>query len=207
MVRANGTWRELLKDEDSIRRFQVDFDNLPAQFPTHVHPAGFWEALGRVVATFGFLEETLGKAIFSFTATRQYPETEIQAAYEKWLPTLQRALSDPLGGLIDSYGKAVRENPKATISNLEELIDHLRNASAIRNVLCHGSWNRRPDSQGRSLPFFVNRNGEIFETPIDLMYLNQVQRHTTELACAVISTVTQMGYQFPGSTGPGKPIW
>jgi hypothetical protein len=194
-----------LKDEDSIRRFQVDFDKLPAQFPTHRHPAEVWEALGRVVATFGFLEETLGKAIFSFTATRQYPDTEIQAAYERSLRTLQRALSDPLGGLIDSYGKAVRENPEATISNLEELIDRLRNASTIRNVLCHGSW-RRPDSQGRSLPFFVNRNSEIFGTPVDLAYLNQVQRHATELACAVISTVTQMGYQFPGSTGPGKPI-
>ncbi len=204
---TNETWREPLKDADSIRRFQVDFDKLPVQFPTHLHPAEFWEALGRVVATFGFLEETLGKAIFSFTATRQYPEMEIQAAYERWLPTLQRALSDPLGGLIDSYGKAVRENPKATISNLDDLTDHLRKASTIRNVLCHGSWNRRPDNQGRSLPFFVNRNSEVFETPVDLAYLNQVQRHATELACAVISTVTQMGYQFPGSTGPGEPIW
>ena len=119
-----------MKDEDNIRRFKVDCDKLPAQFPTHLHPAAFWGALGRVVAAFGFLEETLGKAIFSFTATRQYPETEIQAAYEKWLPTLHRALSDPLGGLIDSYGKAVRENPKATISNLEELIDHLRKAQS-----------------------------------------------------------------------------
>jgi hypothetical protein len=75
-----------LKDEDSISRFRVDFDKLPAQFPTHRHPVEFWEALGRVVATFGFLEETLGKAIFSFTATRQYPDTEIQAAYERSLP-------------------------------------------------------------------------------------------------------------------------
>lgn len=207
MGTANGTRRELLKEEDSIRRFQVDLDNLPAQFPTHLHPAAVWEALGRAVATFGFLEETLGKAIFSFTATRQYPETEIQAAYEKWLPTMQRALSDALGGLIDSYGKAVHENPKATISNLEELIDLLRKASQVRNVLCHGSWNRRPDDQGRSLPFFVNKNNEIFETPVDLAYLNQVQRHTAELACAVISTVTHMGYQFPGSTGPGKSVW
>jgi hypothetical protein len=73
------------------------------------------------------------------------------------LPTLQRALSDPLGGLIDSYGKAVRENPKATISNLEELIDHLQKASIIRNVPCHGSWNRRPDEQGRSLPQFITK--------------------------------------------------
>ena len=198
--------RELMQDEDDIKRSQVDFDNLPAQFPTHLHSPEFWEALGRAVATFGFLEETLGKAIFSFTATRQYPETEIEAAYEKWLPTLQRAFSDPLGGLIDSYGKAVREHPKAPISNLGELIDRLRKASSIRNVLCHGSWNRRSDEQGRSLPLFINKNNEIFGTPIDLAYLVQVQRHTTELACAVMNTVTLMGYRFPGSKGPGKKI-
>ncbi len=193
-----------MKDED--RRFMVDCDKLPAQFPTHLHPAEFWEALGRVVATFGFLEEMLGKAIFSFTATQQYSETEIQAAYGRWLPTLYRALSDPLGGLIDSYKKAVSENQKATISNPEELIDHLRKASVIRNVLCHGSWNRPPDELGQSLPLFINRNNDIFETSIDLAYLKQVQRHTAELACAVINTVTQMGYRFPGSNGPGNPI-
>lgn len=202
-----GILERRLKNVDSIRRFQADFDKLPAQFPTHLHPAEFWEALGRVVATFGFLEETLGKAIFSFTATRQYPEAEIQAAYEKWLPTLQRALSAQLGGLIDSYGKAVRENPKATISNLDDLIDHLRKASTIRNVLCHGSWNHRPDNQGQSPPFFVNKNNELFETPVDLAYLNQVQQHVAELACNVINTVMLMGYQFPGSNGPGKSIW
>lgn len=196
-----------MKDGDNTGRFRVDCDKLPAQFPTHLHPASFWEALGRVVATFGFLEEVLGKAIFSFTATREYPGTEIQAAYEKWLPTLHRALSDQLGGLIGSYEKAVSENPKATISDLEEIIGHLRKASIVRNVLCHGSWSSRPDEQGRSLPLFINKKNEIFQTPIDLAYLNQVQRHTAELACAVINTVTQMGFQFPGSNGPGNPIW
>lgn len=195
-----------MTNDDSIRSFQIDLDNLTEHFPTHGHPPAFWEALGRAVATFGFLEETLGKAIFSFTATRQYPETEIQAAYKKWLPTLQHALSDPLGGLIDSYEKAVRENPKAIVSNLEELIDHLRESSRIRNVLCHGSWNRWPDEQGRSVPFFINKKNQIFETPIDQAYLNQVQRHVAELACHVINTVTLMGYQFPGSNGPGKSI-
>lgn len=101
----------------------------------------------------------------------------------------------------------MRENRKAITSDPEELIDHLRKASILRNVLCHGSWNRRPDERGRSQPLYINKNNEIVETPIDLAYLNQVQRHTAELACAVINTVTQMGYQFPGSNGPGNPIW
>jgi hypothetical protein len=92
------------------KRFVVDIKNLPSLFPTHRHSAMFWENLGRTIATFGFLEEVLGKAIFAFTATARYPESEVEAAFEKWLPTLERALIDPLAGLIDAYGKAVRNN-------------------------------------------------------------------------------------------------
>ena len=74
----------------------VDFDQLPEMFPTHRHDPAFWEMLGRVVATYGFLEETLGKAFFSFTATRPYEELEIEEAYSQWIPTLELALSDAL---------------------------------------------------------------------------------------------------------------
>ena len=52
-------------------------------FRLQAHASAFWEALGRAVATFGFLEETLGKAIFAYTGMRQIPEERINAAYEK----------------------------------------------------------------------------------------------------------------------------
>lgn len=190
---------------DEPKRYIIDYRNMPENFPTHRHSGEFWEALGRTVATFGFLEETLGKAIFSFTATREIPEDEIQAEFEKWLPTLQRALSDPLGGLIDTYGKAVRSNKAATITNLDSLLEDLRKAAVIRNVICHGSW-RVPDKQNQSVPLFVDKKNRIFETPIDIAYLDQLRRHVVELICNVINTVTHMGWQFPGSSGPGNPI-
>src|SRR5688572_4527899 len=120
---------------DEPKRHVVDLDRLPPKFPTHVHAPEFWEELGRTVATFGFLEETLGKAIFSFTATRSYEEDELQAAFEAWVSKLERALSDPLGNLIDSFGKAVRDHTGATIANLPDLLDDLRKASAVRNAL------------------------------------------------------------------------
>ena len=184
----------------------IDQRGLPANFPTHLHTAAFWEALGRAVATFGFLEETLGKAIFSFTATRAYSQEEIQKAYAEWLPKLEHALTDQLGTLINNYGKAVREHPQATITDLDKLLENLKEASSIRNVLCHGSW-RAPNSSDASIPHFVNRQKEIFETAIDLNYLNRVQQHVAELTIVVINTVTHMGWQFPGSSGPGKVIW
>nr|WP_290221343.1 hypothetical protein [Trichocoleus desertorum] len=102
----------------------------------------------------------------------------------------------------------MRDNPDAVavIENLDELLGDLRNASQMRNVLCHGSW-RLPDTKGASIPFFVNRQKQIVDTAIDQQSIDQVQQHTVNLICAVINTVTQMGWQFPGSVGPGEPIW
>jgi hypothetical protein len=188
------------------KSYIVSRDDLPEDFPTHKHEAKFWERLGRTVATFGFLEEALSKAIFSFTATTQYTEEEIETEFEKWLPKLEKSLSDPLGGLIYTYGKSVRDNQDATTENLDELLIDLREASNIRNVICHGSW-RMPDVNGASTPFFVNRQKEIFDTPVDIGFLDQVQEHTVSLICAVINTVTHKGGQFPGSNGLGEAIW
>ena len=181
-------------------------DGLPNHYPTHGHDPLFWESLGRAVATFGFLEEVLLKAIFAFTATTPYAEEKIEEAYNKWVPKLTQSLSDPLGILIDTYGKSVRENPSSTIKNLDFLLDEMRKAAKIRNAICHGSW-RTQDEQGQSIPFYVNRHDEIFDTPVSSAYLQQLQKATANLACCVIDTVTRMGWQFPGSSGPGQVIW
>jgi hypothetical protein len=99
----------------------VAFDRLPENFPTHRHDATFWEALGRVVATFGFLEEILGRAIFAYTGMRKRPEDEIKSTYEEWVKTLQHALSDPLGNLIGAYCKAVLDHGEAEITDFDKL--------------------------------------------------------------------------------------
>jgi len=188
------------------KRHVINRDALPKMYPTHSQEPIFWESLGRVVATFGFLEETLAKAIFAFTATKPYSEEEVQKALDEWAPKLQKVLSDQLWNLIEIYGKAVREHPDATISNLDELLEQLKEASKLRNVICHGSW-RTPNSEGASVPFFVNRQQDKFDTAIDVAFLLQLQKHVSELVYAVVETVTHMGWQFPGSGGPGKVIW
>ncbi|MDD5056820.1 MAG: hypothetical protein PHQ60_03030 [Sideroxydans sp.] len=192
--------------EPKIKRSIIDKNMLPALFPTHRHSAQFWEHLGRAVATFGFLEEVLGKAIFALTATRRYnSEVETEAAYREWLPKLERALTDQLWNLAESYEKAARENLDLTIENIDALVKDIKAATKIRNVLCLGSW-RVPDENGKSLPLFINKQNEIFETQIDIAFLQQVQLHVVELACTVVNTVTHMGWQFPGGAGPGKTI-
>ncbi|OIQ99098.1 hypothetical protein GALL_188340 [mine drainage metagenome] len=186
--------------------YLVNGNALPDKFPTNRHEPAFWEALGRAVATFGFLEDTLSRAIFAVTATTHYQEEEFEEAYKRWFPTLERALVDPLGNLIDVYGKAVRNNSGVMGENFDDLLKDLRDASKIRNVICHCSWGT-PDSKGATVPSFVNKQKEVFSTPVDTPFLDQLQRSTRDIACAVINTVTHMGWQFPGSTGPGEVIW
>lgn len=179
---------------------------LPAAYPTHSHEPLFWELLGRVVATFGFLEETLLRAIFAYTATIPYEVGEVEAVYAAWVPKITRSLSDPLSNLIDTYGKVVREHPEANIEEFDSLLADMRKACKIRNAICHGSWGS-PDSAGLSIPFYVSRQGEIFDTPIGIVFLDNLQKGTVDLVCTVIDTVTHMGWQFPGSNGPGRKVW
>lgn len=183
----------------------IDQDRLPDLFPTHRHDAQFWEHLGRAVATFGFLEEILKYAIFAFTLTRPYDSIEeAEAAYKEWRP--EQVLTSQLYNLAEQYGKAVRENKNSTESDIDDLVDKIKKAATIRNVLCHGSW-RSPDENGNSLPWFIKKGMYIFDTSINIEYLRHIQCCVAELACAVINSVTQMGWQFPGVAGPGKTIW
>ena len=183
----------------------LDRDKLPVLCPTHRHAPEFWELLGRTVATFGFLEEVLGRAIFALTATRQYADDKIEAAYQEWLPLLEKALTDQLWNLADSFGAAAKKNQSATSQNVPALVDALKTATVFRNVLCHGSWGA-PDANGASVPFFVNKKKEIFPDAIDLTYLQKIQTEAAQLAYDVIDTVTHAGWKFPGTVGPGKSI-
>ena len=186
----------------------VDFDALPEDFPTHRHEAVFWEKLGRTVATFGFLEEVLGKSIYAFTVRKQHAASESDEAFEAWLRKpegLEQALTDPLTGLIGQLARAVEEYSNERSGGLEDLIGQLREASRLRNVLCHGSW-RSPDETGASKLLFVDRRHVVFESAIECGFLDQIRQHVVELACAVVNLVTNMGWQFPGSLGPGRPV-
>ena len=79
-----------MNDENEVNRSIIDRDSLPPMFPTHSHAPEFWEQLGRTIATYGLFEEVLGKAIFAFTTTRRYSLDQIDAAYQAWLPQLER---------------------------------------------------------------------------------------------------------------------
>lgn len=179
---------------------------LPADFPTQRHPPEFWEQLGRTIGTFGLLEETIGKAIFAFTATTEYSEDKVEVVLAKWPDLLKRALSDTLHPLAETYGKAVRLHPGTGLGNVDELVEDIKEAADLRNAICHGSWHE-PDAAGKAPLYFLNKQIERFDTPVDAAWLRQLQAHVVNLICTVIDSVTTMGWQFPGGAGPGEEIW
>lgn len=191
---------------DSAKGFVVNVGNLPDQYPTHLHDTGFWEWLGRTVATFGYLENVLARAIFAFSGTREYSEEAIQAELEKWVPKLERALAGTLDPLIRTYENEVKSHQDTPPEGFDDLITDLKKAAEMRNVLCHGFWGS-PDTNGASVPFFMrSKDRQVFQTPVDVKFLKQTQRAVVEMATAVVNTVTVRGFQFPGSSGPGKAI-
>ena len=188
-----------------MRSYQVDVRKLPIGYPTHLHSAQFWEQVGRTVASFGFLEDVLLRAIVALTYTREVSDDELEVETAEAANRLKKAVSDTLWPLIDEYVRLSKAHQAYPFSNLSDLEADLRSATKLRNVIAHGSW-RVPDEQGRSVPHFVNRQGEAFETPVDIAFLQDLQQHTAELAAAVVNSITLMGWAFPGTSGPGRRL-
>jgi hypothetical protein len=192
--------------KDGNARHVIEVDKLPEYFPTHRHDELFWAALGRTVATFGFLEDVLARAIFAVTATKRFSVSEPPVSYDAWQKTLEKALTDTLDPLIDKFSAEIRSHENNICENLDEFLKELRDCAKFRNVICHGSW-QPPDENGRSVPFFVGRGLKVFESALGADELLQIQFVAGRLACEVINSVTVMGFQFPGTNGPGKPVW
>lgn len=198
-----------MSDDANIKRVVLNREKLPKYYPTHRHESNFWEHLGRVVATFGFLEETLAKAIFALTGTKAYAsEEEAIANYEKWILLLENTLKDPLSNLSEKYvsvAKAHQSLKPDDIEYIEYIGNNIKKACKVRNALCHGSWSP-PNPDGKSTPFFIDRKLNKYEGQIDSEYLIYLQGYVAELACSVMDSITTMGWQFPGSSGPGRPL-
>jgi hypothetical protein len=179
----------------------INFDEMMTQtplWPTHKHTPEFWEALGRSIAAFGFLEETLAKAIFVVSGSKEISldqdnENEIQ----EWNKLLESSLSDTLGRLTKKLNNALKESKKFDVQNLSSVVEQLNRLNEWRNILCHCSWSQ-PDSEGKSKPFFVNNNKEIANISIDLDLLKLVMKETVEITVYIMNIITSNGFDWPG---------
>jgi hypothetical protein len=192
--------------------FRINRKGLPIGYPTHFHQPKFWAELGRTVATFGFLEETLGRAIFAISLTTEYDEKDIDKALTKWASTLPLNLTDTLLPLAERFEASVKAHQTANSTGAAQIASEVKRLAEIRNALCHGSW-RKPDALDRSQLHYIAKKAvtdagvKPFEPRVTIKWLQQRRAETVALICDVIDTVTELGWQFPGSGGPGDDVW
>ena len=185
----------------------IDLSELSTQFPTDEYDAGFWCALGRCIATFGMLEQTLRISILTLTATVPYTDDQVKDAYQKWYPMVEANKSQTLSPLIEKYRKEISNHPKARVQNLEFLLEDLETLAAYRNPLAHAAWPRL-DGALAAVPHYIDRSGSVFSEVIDQKRLEDIQFRTGRMIAAIINTVTHMGYAFPGIPNcPGVDIF
>lgn len=178
----------------------IDRSGLSPAFPTHRQDASFWEALGRAIAAFGFLEWTLQRAIFALSGDQPAPEDEAerQAGLDAWQKDLEGALKATIGLLAAGFERAVTNHPRADKDYAAQVIADIRATAPLRNAICHACW--QPVSAVVAQPFFVSRKLEVLESEIDIAWLEQLHRHVAQLALDVMDTVTATGLAFPGTT-------
>ncbi len=188
----------------------INIEAIPNNFPTHKHESEFWECLGRTVATLGFLEEVLKKAILVFNNrelsvyefnslnTGNFPN-ELEQEIERFNKMIMKSSKSSLGWLKDEFVKSAKKHYKTEDGekHIDSIYNKLDKIQELRNPICHGSW-QLPDKQGNSKLFFFNRKHETLETAINIDILKQMQKHTAEVACEIINSVSEAELPYPG---------
>jgi len=183
----------------------IDQDRLPAAWPTHRQSEAFWSALGRAVASFGFLEWTLRRAIFALTGDHLVPtdEDELRQAMTEWNDRLTKVSTSTIVTLANAFETAAQQHGRADVAYVSELARDIREAADVRNAICHASWN--PITSESAQPLYIAavvrgiKEPSVFETSVNLAWLDQVQRHAAALTCSTMDVVTTLGLAFPGA--------
>ncbi len=181
-------------------------------WPTHKGSPAFWEELGRAIASFGFLEDTLTRTYFALTATRRYKcKEEVEKVFEEWKKSLELSLTDSLGNLINKIDKAFKDDDRFSEDIRSAVVDRLNEVRVWRNALCHGTWDSFAEN-GDSAHLRYFRKTPDGPEQLDNGFLHQseiarIRRATVETAQNLINIVISNNLQFPGSESPGKTIF
>ncbi len=184
---------------------QVDRNKLPAKWPTHKGSPAFREELGRTVAAFGFLEDTLARAFFALTATCEYADSgEAEAAFPKWRTKLERSLTDTLASLTSKIDKAFENDDRVPADVGSDIVRRLRELAVWRNALCHGAWVQF-DADGSAWLRYFQRTGdgpEALGRSLSSEEIASIRAGAVDVTICLVDVVAYTGVWFPGTTPP-----
>lgn len=190
-------------------RRAVDTKRMDSHWPTHRCPAEFWEELGRTVAAFGFLEDSLQRANLAVTATREYGSVqEAEEAFKTWERELELSMDETLGTLVRRFVTALKDDERYSPREEDEIERRLQSVAWWRNALCHGAWTDYDSKSGHATLRYWPRKRwrDELGRPISRRDLARIRRSTVEVTILIIDAVTTRGIRFPGSNFPGRSV-
>ena len=185
----------------------VDRVRLPKGWPTNRGSPAFWEKLGRVVATFSNLEDTLGRAYFALTGSRAFEDMEeARAAFSQWEKDLKESLTDSFHSLISKIRKAFDDDKRVPDDVAGDILARLDELRVWRNALCHGAWQGFEADGSACIRYFRKTadGPERLENRVTLETISSIRTATVDLTVDIVDTLSAAGVQFPGTALPGK---
>ena len=153
--RKNGAWfiRRLAvsRDPHAIRqarqqmRTYLPFErgHLLPDWPLSRDNPAFWEELGKTVAMFGGLEDTLTSACYGLMKPPSPPTNlrpEQVPAHLEWYAKVEASRTDAMRVATDRFVKLLKDDRRVPHMVRDELRAQLEELRRWRNALCHGAW-------------------------------------------------------------------
>ena len=168
---------------------------IPPDWPTHKGSEALWEELGRTVATFGMLEDTLARAYFHVTGQQQLiegvdPKEQLpKEQLEAWAADLIGRLPETLKPLADRMKAAWKALDGELTERRAAMADEIKILADERNRLCHGAWVAFNEPDRGTVRYFPRKFdvGEIFLDTRSVEDLAGVRRRVTALISEIIA--------------------
>lgn len=154
-------------------------------------PEDFAAALGQAVATFGWLEEVLKRALYSLERVRMAKDVTL-LDLGRWRHHMAEIADDSLGTLIEQLDGALRRHPG--IHDRDSLNDGLVTLKQQRNLLCHASWSPA-EQKGRWKPAFVAMKGEAVPEDMSAAEIVAIRHNAEETGKRIIAIMHMTGVE------------
>ena len=185
-----------------MRSVIVERERLPSDWPVHKGNRELWEELGRTIASFGFLEDTLARAYFAITRSRVCREEEVTEEFvQHWIQSLEKSLYDNLSGLTKRIRKAFADDGRVPQDAGANIVDRLKALNVWRNALCHGTWTHFDANGSARLRFFrkTSEGIEALDNSLSREDIASIRSETVDLTVSLMEVTRLIGVPFPGS--------
>ena len=128
----------------------------------------FWEELGKTVAMFGKLEESLISACYGLTKPPAEPSSlrpEQMQAHLEWYAKVEGFKTDAMGAATNRFLSLLKKDGRVPESVRDELRAQFDELRRWRNALCHGAWFRVSGDGAGALWHHYKENKQVVRFP------------------------------------------